>query len=251
MSLLKLNFIKLQNLKLKNFQLLIFLFMVCGCNYQMAKTASLNDSNNFLSSDQIITFDLIQSYSLVSCKSCHAGNKSPQLISRTDLQSHADLILNVIATNAMPPASKGYEPLTLCKKALLKKWIELGSPNESTVTVGQIADCKNENHQPNLPVLPIALMPLNYETLKTRILQPKCLLCHAAGGEQSDLPFFPYKDLMMMDRLWKAPAETSKVFAEISNKEDGMPPPESKLTSLTDEEIDFVKRWIDAGNPEN
>ncbi len=235
--------------KIKMIFICLWIFVVCGCNYKLAKTADSNSGNNSLSANQIITFQLIQSYSLTSCQNCHAGKQAPQLTSLSDLKTHSDLVWSEVSTNAMPPTASGYEPLSSCKKALLKKWIDLGMPSESTATVGEITECKNENQQPAPPVIPISLMPLNYETLKTRILQPKCLLCHSAGGEQSDMSFFPYSELMVMARFWKSPAVKSKVFDEIT-KVDGMPPLDSNIPVLTSDEIDFVKRWIDAGNPE-
>lgn len=110
-----------------------------------------------------------------------------------------------------------------------------------------------QNNSFGTTLTPISLMPLNYQTLKSRILFPKCLKCHSSYGEESDLSFETYADLMVIDRHWKAPAANSKAIEEITNFEDGMPPPysESGIKPLTDEEIDFVARWIDAGNPEN
>jgi len=203
-----------------------------------------------LSSQEAISYDLIKRYSLSTCTTCHsAGQKSPNLSTLADLQKNQSKVLHETDTDSMPPKKKGYAALTTCQKALLKKWADLGAPETSNSTVADVAECKTVAEQPPVAVTPILLMPLNYETLKTRILQQKCLSCHAEGADQSDLPFFPYSAISTQSE-WSSPAEKSKVYEEIINKEDGMPPPESALPSLTDDEIEFVKKWIDAGRPE-
>jgi hypothetical protein len=63
--------------------------------------------------------------------------------------------------------------------------------------------------------------------------------------------FYPFAKLMEIERLWKAPATESKIYKEITDSEDPMPPLDSKISVLTPDEVEFVKRWIDAGKPEN
>ncbi|MGZ3726982.1 MAG: hypothetical protein ACXWQQ_14350, partial [Pseudobdellovibrio sp.] len=62
--------------------------------------------------------------------------------------------------------------------------------------------------------------------------------------------FETYAVLTASPKVWSAPAVDGKVYKEITDKNDGMPPKESKITPLTDDEIEFIRRWVDAGKPE-
>lgn len=225
---------------------LIILIGMSSCNYSRLKNQPGSDSG--LSSDTPISYDIVKSYSLSSCLKCHSGTQAPALNSLQNLISNQVLIKNEINDGAMPPKSSGYELLSQCQIDLYSKWVELGSPETSTHLVAEIPSCSSEfSAQPQ--IIPILLMPLNYQTLRTKILQPKCLLCHTSDGEANYLPYFPYGELVLTGN-WSAPAKSSKVMEEITAS-DGMPPTDSGVTPLSTDEIEFIKRWIDAGKPEN
>lgn len=220
--------------------------LMSGCNYQMNKEST--NLNTSLSMNVPISFESIKTYSLSSCLKCHSGTQSPNLSTYTDLKLHSALVTDEIATSSMPPDGSGYPLLTACQKDLYDKWVDIGSPETTNHTVSEVASCRDVIGTPP-DLTPIFLMPLNYQTLNSKILQPKCLLCHSSSGEEKDLSFYPYSELIKL-KEWDAPAAQSSVLDEMMNKEDGMPPPESNLGSLTDDEVEFVKRWIDAGKPE-
>ncbi len=223
------------------------IIFMTGCNYQTSK--ELTAPNVSLSLNTAIDFESIKTNSLSSCLKCHSGTQNPNLSTYSELKLHSALVSGEIATSSMPPAGSGYPLLENCQKDLYQKWVDLGMPETTTHTVAEVQSCRDViGNPPN--VTPILLMPLNYQTLNSKILQPKCLLCHSPSGEAKDLTFYPYNELAKL-KEWNAPAISSAVVDEIMNKEDGMPPPETKLGSLTDDEVEFVKRWIDAGKPEN
>lgn len=236
----------------KKLILLAGFFVLAGCNYRINK--SNDPAEGALSLSEPVSYEAIKSYSLRTCMNCHAGQKTPDLSTLENIKTNITKINSSIEISKMPPASDGYLPLSQCQKDVLAKWIELGFPEVSGVLVGQIPSCQNSFGPPVLT--PILLAPLNYETLRSRILGPKCLLCHVSDSsdwEAAQVPFSPYAALVSESgKYWKAPAIKSKVYKEITNVDDGMPPPDAdpKIPRLTDDEITFVQRWIDAGMPE-
>ena len=238
-------------------------FFLTDCNYKVNKiddTADNGQSN--LSNEELITDKLILTYSLNTCRNCHAGAQAPLLDSATAMKANIVKVLAEIAKVSMPPADKGYAPLKPCQAALVKAWAA-----GSTKTVGDISECKNlsPSKDPDLIILPIELMPLNYETLKTRILLPKCVLCHYSGNsdlenEGTFADFTTYESVVKSEytvgdgthseqiKYWSSPGAKSKIHSEVV-AEEGMPPLKSKLSKLTAQEVDFIDRWIDAGMP--
>lgn len=253
-------------IKVKYLFSFIFAVSLSSCNYNTKKDANAegvgaSPENKKISTEQNITYELVKSYSLKSsCLDCHSGFKAPNLTILSETQSKKNEIWHEVESLSMPPVGSGHEVLTGCAKELLRKWIDLGAPETSDVKVSEVAECRDvtpvppasgdNNHPPPPEVTPILLMPLNYKSLTDRILRPKCLQCHSEKGEESDMSFYPYETLMEIERLWKIPAVESKIYKEITDKEDPMPPLDSKIPLLTDDEIEFVRRWIDAGKPE-
>ena len=224
-----------------------------GCNYKINKAADPKEGAVSLS--DLISFETMTSFSMRTCMNCHSGKNPPDLSTLGGLKSNIAKVQEDIQISKMPPASGGYLPLTQCQKDVLQKWVDLGMPQTSSHTVGELPSCQN-SFGPPVALTPILLMPLNYETLRSRILGPKCLLCHVADAkdpDSADLPFSPYSELISKTgKKWSSPATSSKVYIEITNQTDGMPPADSdpKIEMLTDDEVTFVQRWIDAGLPE-
>lgn len=230
----------------------IISFFFAGCNYTTQKNlSSLSGGQGQLASSTIIDFQLIKNYSLSSCMNCHSGSQTPDISSSAGARASIVRILTRVDQNTMPPANAGYQALNACQKALLHKWSDLGAPDTSTTTVASVPECANVGSGvtvPAPPVVPISQMPLNYNTLLTKILQPKCTMCHSATGSMPDLQFFPYSTLMLKASKWMAPGKNSTVYQEVIQKT--MPPKSSGISFLTTEESDFLAKWIDAGKPE-
>lgn len=239
------------------FLLTVFSLFLTNCNYKTQKADAGGSGGQIgLSTDAIIDDQLIMSYSLKSCQNCHGGAQAPLLDSAAAMKTNILKVIGELDTKSMPPTDKGYSSLSECQVALVKAWAD-----GSAKTVGEVASCKGSGvgTTPELPLMPIELMPLNYETLKSRILLPKCVLCHDSANisdpdlmDAAFIPFTTYLEITTNDdnkKLWSAPAAASKIHREIT-ADDGMPPLKSKLGKLTDKEVDFIDRWIDAGLPE-
>lgn len=89
--------------------------------------------------EKMITFDLIKTETTAVCLRCHdAGKRSPDLSTKEKIVSSSASVMSSILANRMP---RGTKPLTDCQKATLKKWFELGAPEESTVAVSSLPEC--------------------------------------------------------------------------------------------------------------
>ncbi|MBV2168365.1 MAG: hypothetical protein KUL82_06625, partial [Bdellovibrio sp.] len=158
----------------------------CGCNYNVVKDPNALGGQNGkqsapISESALIDWNLMKSSVLSSCMSCHVGHSAPELGSLSSTQQNLNTVRTEIHANTMPPAKNGYAPLSDCRKAILDSWIQQGAPETSTTRVGDLAACKGvaDNPQESPENTPIEQMPLNYQTLMTKILQPKCLKCHS------------------------------------------------------------------------
>lgn len=260
---------------LASISVLVFLLTV-GCDYRVQHDPSgaLTPAEGGLATGALVDYSLVQNTVLVTCQSCHAGQTQPALNSLQAVRASANLALSEVEGGDMPPPRAGYQPLSACQQAILRKWIELGTPETSDVTVGSLSECaQNKPGEPNTNpnpgdaagdtsgdtaggapgVKPIGEEALTYQTFLTRILQPKCMSCHSPGGdpEASGILFYPYSELKSHKRLFTGPGKKSK-FVRLVTRRDGnqMPPPEATVAPLTQEEVDFAIRWIDAGLPE-
>jgi uncharacterized membrane protein len=119
-----------------------------------------------------------------------------------------------------------YQPLTTEEALLLQAWIEAGGPG-------------NQN--------PVSQLEPTFESIRKNILVPKCLICHKAGGETDHIPLSTREDLIdsPLEIVIPGNAEESMfmiVVQEGARKQ--MPPPESGMTPLAEEEKKVVENWI-------
>ena len=91
--------------------------------------------------------------------------------------------------------------------------------------------------------------PLNFNSLQKYILKPKCMSCHSgpdAKPNNDPIDFTTY-DSTMVDRfiplLVKGKPQKSRLFLSV---EEGEMPVDGTLSNI---EIEFVKKWIDACAP--
>ena len=237
------------------FQLTFFLILFSGCNYSMQKNPGAPDNQDLSLDSKIISYDTVRTYAIQTCLKCHSGSTRPSLASLSDLKNNFSKVLSEVRDGAMPPPSSGYPDLSNCQKAILHKWQDLGEPETSDVSVKTLAECSaglGDNPDPNTPP-PILSEPVNYNTMLNRILKPRCLSCHNKNDttDASSILFFPYSEFKNNKNLIKRPGATSKLVRMLTRTdEDRMPPPETGAP-LASDEIEFVKRFIDQGIPEN
>lgn len=104
---------------------------------------------------------------------------------------------------------------------------------------------------PPPPEKPVSEWPLNYQSLQSRILAPRCSRCHSVGGRASSVLFEPYATLIADNhKRWEAPGLKSKIVKTLTRPDKFRMPPSGEGQALSDEEVDFIVRWIEAGKPE-
>lgn len=235
----------------------VLILLGTGCDYRVVKDPNALNGNNGpqtkpIDGATLIDAALVKNTVLKTCMDCHVGRTPPELGSVSTIQQNVTNVIAWVNSNAMPPGKNGYSPLSDCNKAILTKWSQLGSPETSNEKVGDLAECKGVTPPPETD-LPIEKMPLTYQTLLTKVLQPKCLKCHNPDYEDVEaagILFYPYSEITKRPRLWSAPGAKSKMVRVLTkDDETRMPPPEDGA-QLSNEEIQFVIKWIDAGAPQ-
>ncbi len=100
-------------------------------------------------------------------------------------------------------------------------------------------------------------LPLNYQTVYAEILDRKCANCHGAGSSSkaNGKPFAPYATMAEVNPpekpdLMSTPASKSRMYRAITRLDKHRMPPPTIAGPLTQDEIDFIAEWIDAGKPE-
>ena len=206
--------------------------------------------NSILSQTSTIDWSLVQGSVLNTCTDCHAGKQNPLLTSYTAVQENISTILSKVSSNAMPPASEGFSPLSACQVAVLQEWVNAGEPLTSTVTVSSLAACAGVGAGTGTGG-GIQNQPLSYQVLLTQILQPYCIKCHNANdpSNASMYIFNPYSAMQADTKNWNAPGASSVAAQKLQATDNTRMPPLPNA-ALTAEQINYIIRWIDAGKPQ-
>lgn len=214
-----------------------------GCAFHKEK--NLGDETSELSAQDIAQMSYAFVYRevfSVSCSGCH-GTSGGLAFEPEGYQVVKDRIgeiqTDVFAKKSMPKAPT--PPLNKRQLSILKEWIRMGMPQ-----FGQV------------PLPPETLKP-NYASIRSMILEKRCISCHSGSGDGSDYPL----DLKSMltrnaiDSQLKVviPGDPDnsaflKRLVLSETDDDLMPPSDSGYKKLTKEEIDTVRAWIKRGAPE-
>lgn len=137
---------------MKGFRLLLVTYVFCamGCRIQnssnglelelKAPSTGAGDENFDFSRGTIGLEDLKKS-ALVTCLKCHSRQQAPDLNTLTDWRENQEAVLSEIESGYMPPRDEGFSQLSSCEVALIKKWFDLGAPENSDVPFVSIDEC--------------------------------------------------------------------------------------------------------------
>ena len=218
--------------------------------------------------DNEVNFTTLSQSALQSCSECHKeGNFN--ILFESVVVARKEKIWRAVESNAMPPADKGFRPLTDCQKETLYWW--LNSDGSEKRKFSDFASCQSssETEQSDQtptpePTLTPAPSPtpspepvdeswtegeLTFATLNEKILAPKCAKCHHDDKiEGTNLQ--SWVDLQIGGLLF-LPVESNFLYKRVTsdNPERVMPPPKSDIPRLTPKEVDYLKRWLEAGAP--
>lgn len=241
------------------------------------KTGNLKLNANAMQqySEETVTFDLLRKTSLKTCLQCHIHSDGSIPVNSPELAYNIrDNIMAEVNTGEMPPRDKGYPSLTSCEKKLLQIWFDAQTNNLGSPKVKEIPECNGSAvpapQEPSTPQptptpsptpapIDYGSLELSFKNLKAAFFEQKCLRCHSSAAKRVKDP--------VMDTIADIKTNTgSSGIANIGTSgaesflykitvpgmipDEIMPPPRANLGTLSAEEADYLKRWIDAGMPE-
>lgn len=186
------------------------------------------------SSGALVFADVSERLFLVHCTRCHAHYSTYEAVVRDIAE-----IRSSIETERMP---KNSPPLDSGTRELLAAWIDGGMKRSHTTG--------------DLPPAPPSLKP-DWPSLSTSVFSPKCIACHNPSGQARFLDLttrqaiFAARDKLVAGTPlidFDQPDE-SGLLTILRDEEEPMPPAESNLPRLNEEEIRTIREWIALGLP--
>ena len=165
------------------------------------------------------------------CMDCHK-NFSDYPVVRAALSA---IQQNVVFDRKMPKDRSMPEE----DRKFLDAWIRAGAPESS----GPLSGAAPGEADQIDPV---------FASLKKKIFETKCTLCHSLSGVASDVILSDWKQLVESKRKLVYPGrpdESGLMAAVLRTDESRMPPPSSGIPALNAKEIAAIKAWIVAGAP--
>lgn len=99
----------------------------------------------------------------------------------------------------------------------------------------------------------ISEQDLNHPTflvIKQKIFEPKCIVCHAPGKVGQRIPLDTREDLLNspLDLVIPWNIDDSTLLLTLTRTDSRrMPPPKSKISPVTAEELKLIETWISEG----
>ncbi|KYG70704.1 hypothetical protein AZI85_01875 [Bdellovibrio bacteriovorus] len=214
--------------------LIISMFSVfSGCHYKISKDSAVVDDGNVGAGQ--VDFAIVMSEVIApKCLECHSsagGNRGGvNLETYANVKAEIAAIQSTVANNSMP---LNRQPLSARQKALLNKWIEAGAPE--TVTENPPVQAPTPAPPPDMPPEEVVGPSLDWLTVRTLVVEPKCLNCHSAPTNRGGVNLETYQNVL---------SNIADVDATIR---DGSMP---RRTTLTPEQKKLILDWIAAGAPE-
>ena len=199
------------------------LFLIQGCNYSHVKGTPDGGAGGQAKILSEVSFDyagisqVILAPKCVSCHSAAGGNKG-----NLNLETYEQFRLNqnkiyfrTIEKRDMPPT-----PLTSAEFDLMKSWLEAGAPLKSTSVGGEIRG------------------PINWITIKNRVLKSSCLDCHSGKNPDANL------DLSSLEVVRK------NIQAIFVSTMINVSMPLAPYPAMSISEKQALMKWISQGMPE-
>jgi uncharacterized membrane protein len=169
------------------------------------------------------------------CVGCHGSQGGVNLETFGNARSFlARIRASAVMARRMPLAP--VPPLSEAELLTLAAWVEAGGPELP----------QNGAPTPN----PLPRLEPTYSSIRANILVPKCITCHQPGEDAKNIPLLTRDDLLNSPHeivLPGNPDESGIIVVTQPGARDKMPPPESGMSPLTQEEIAVIKDWITNG----
>lgn len=216
-------------------------FLLTGCSYSVQKNElpAVPSPSNFLTSE--LTYASVYAKVLrTSCNGCHGTSGGINLESYENVRANLTKVFQSTIVERKMPKSPN-PPLTSEQLGLLNAWIQAGAP----VTAPGV-------DEPPLPVL-----EPTFASIKTNILEPKCLSCHSPGKAVERIPLVTVQDLLdsPLEIVIPGNADESGIILAVTGQltEKLMPPEKDSsgnptgFARLSADEIGVLRDWINRG----
>ncbi len=210
-----------------------------GCAYKVDKTGGqLGKLTGGPSAAmmQHVSYDDVRGIFQAHCVTCHGNSGGVNLESLQSARAFlARIKLSTIVEKRMPKAPMG--DLSADERMLLWAWIDAGGPEQPM---------DGSNH----PKQPIPVLEPKYDSIRSEILEKKCIVCHQVGGKAARVPLLTRSDLLdsPLDIVIPGNAEESGLVMVLGEKaRKRMPPPDSGMSPVSAQDLEVIKDWISRG----
>lgn len=207
-----------------------------GCGFYEEKPQKGADPSLSPAEATQISYQMVASRVFAAnCIACHGNSGGVNLESYASVKANLDKIERAALVSKTMPKGK---TLGREEARLLAAWIKAGAPENPTGTPPGSGD------EPLKP---------NFASIKKKIIDIRCITCHANGGPAAGVPLKSLKDILSSPRdlvLPGNPDESGLVIAVSRSDSKRMPPPETG-NPLSADEIAIIRKWIELGAPES
>jgi len=216
------------------FLLGLFQLAAPGCNYSEHKLygGPVQPGQDLINK---VSFHDVNKIFRTHCTGCHGSSGG------VNLETHAQAKMNLerirrstIIERRMPKPP--YPALNLEQLTVIAAWIEAGGP-EQPLDGGQ-------------PVEEPEKLVATFESIKTFVLEPKCVVCHAPGKKAENIPLLTKSDLLESPYDLVIPGKAEESGLILVLKKDArkkMPPLDSGISPVSQEAVDVITEWINKG----
>lgn len=220
------------------FSLGFLTLLAYSCNYKIDKNPVSDAIHVSEQLKQTVSYNQVRAEVFQSkCISCHGNSGGVNLESYPSTFQQIDKIKKtVFKSKTMPKAP--YSGLDEKQMEVLMAWIEAGGP-EKPLGGGQ------GTPDPE----PTTIEP-TYPSIKKHVLDMKCISCHKAGGAAASIPMVTKEDLTQSSLELVVPGDPDDSGIMIVLQPGArkfMPPIDSGISPLTEEEKNAIKVWIENG----
>lgn len=219
----------------RTLSLILIAGLMSSCNYTRLKE-SADTVQNFgdINSEEkatLMNYKFISSKILeAKCTSCHGSSGNVNLESYESVVANLDKIqTSVFVAQTMPKQGA----LTPEEKRLLWNWIKMGAPLDSVVP-------PPPEEEPLIAT---------YESIRTHIIEPKCITCHNPTGTGNKIGLDKESLLNSpLELVLPGNADESGLIIALERTDNKrMPPAEEGYSALKAEQIQIIRNWINNG----
>ncbi len=224
----------------KLLKIALLIVSVSSCNYKIEKK-SLNELISV--SEELrrsVSYSQVKSEVFQSkCIACHGNSGGINLESYSGAYQNLQAIKKSVFNARTMPKSP-YSALSQRQSEVLLAWIEAGGP-EKPLGGGEV-----EPEPEPKPIEP------TYPSIRKHVLEMKCISCHTPGESAGRIPLVTKQDLLDSPLDLVVPGEPEESGLTIVLEPGArkfMPPRDSGISPVTEEEKNAIRIWIQNGAP--